>query len=112
MQKGAGPARHAIRLLLFCGALFGAGCGYVGDPLPPLANVPGKIADLAAVQRGARLIVHFTPPAQTTEGFAIKTPLRLDLRVGTSSISRLPHRPPKVSQSKRRCGWTCGSGRQ
>jgi hypothetical protein len=60
------------------------GCGYPGDPLPPLANVPSKIRDLAAVQRGSRLIVHFTPPALTTEGMPVPAPLRLDLRIGTA----------------------------
>src|SRR5690242_12803952 len=61
-----------------------AGCGYVGDPLPPLANVPARITDVAAVQRGARLIVHFTPPDETTEHVEITGTLRLDLRVGTA----------------------------
>lgn len=85
---GAGLSCGLIRLLLIpllvTAALLCAGCGYVGDPLPPLANVPGHITDLAAIQRGGRLIVHFTPPTQTTEGSAIKTPLKLDLRIGTA----------------------------
>jgi hypothetical protein len=61
-----------------------AGCGYIGDPLPPLANIPAAVTDLAAVQRGARMIVHFTPPELTTEGRAIKPPLEFDLRIGTA----------------------------
>jgi hypothetical protein len=61
------------------------GCAYIGDPLPPLANVPSSVNDLAAVERASRIIVHFTVPALTTEGVAIKTPLKLDLRVGTES---------------------------
>jgi fibronectin type 3 domain-containing protein len=64
--------------------LFLTGCGYVGDPLPPLRNIPGPIADVAAVQRGGRLIVQFTPPTLTTEGLPVPTPLRIDLRVGTA----------------------------
>jgi hypothetical protein len=64
-----------------------AGCGYVGDPLPPLANVPGRITDLAAVQRGGRLIIHFSPPTRTTEDVAIKAPLKLDLRIGTAAAA-------------------------
>ncbi len=78
MRRGAGRASCAWPLL------FLSGCGYVGDPLPPLANVPGHIGDVAAIQRGARIIVHFTPPAFTTEQIAIKTPLRLDLRIGAA----------------------------
>ena len=29
-----------------------AGCGYIGDPLPPLLNIPARVTDLTAVQRG------------------------------------------------------------
>ena len=59
-----------------------AGCGYEGAPLPPLANVPGRITDLSSTQRGERLLVQFTPPQLTTEGLPIKPPLDLDVRIG------------------------------
>jgi hypothetical protein len=70
------------RVLLALAALGAASCGYVGEPLPPLANVPGRIADLSALQLGNKLIVQFTVPKTTTEGFNIKTPLQIDLRIG------------------------------
>ena len=63
-------------------ALLLAGCGYVGDPLPPLANVPKRVDDLAAIQRGATVIVQFTAPSTTTEGHPIPAPVKLDLRAG------------------------------
>ncbi len=66
-----------ISMLLFLG-----GCGYIGEPLPPLMNVPGRGENLAAVQRGSTLIVHVTLPSLTTEGVVIKQSLRLDLRIG------------------------------
>jgi hypothetical protein len=72
------------RFLGAAAAFWLAGCGYVGDPLPPLANIPPKVSDLAALQRGGRIIVQFTVPATTTEGHPIPPPLRLDLRVGTA----------------------------
>jgi hypothetical protein len=59
-----------------------AGCGYEGSPLPPLANVPGRIAGLTCTQRGARLLIQFSPPQLTTEGLPIKPPLELDVRIG------------------------------
>ena len=59
-----------------------AGCGYEGAPLPPLANVPGRITSLSSSQRGARLLVQFTPPSLTTEGLPIKPALDLDVRIG------------------------------
>ncbi len=80
MGTRAGWTRVAWPVLLFL-----TGCGYVGDPLPPLRNIPGSIADVAAVQRGERLIVQFTPPTLTTEGMPVPTPLRIDLRVGVAA---------------------------
>ena len=59
-----------------------AGCGYVASPLPPLANVPARIADLAAIQRGPIIIVQFTAPELTSEGVTITSTLAVDLRVG------------------------------
>ncbi len=70
------------RFLPAAAALWLAGCGYVGEPLPPLANVPSGVKDLAAVQRGGRIIVQFSVPTATTEGHRIPPPLRLDLRAG------------------------------
>lgn len=70
------------RMLPVLALLAAAGCGYSGDPLPPLANVPSRVMDLSAVQRGDRIVATFTLPKQTTEGMAIKGELKLDLRIG------------------------------
>ncbi len=70
--------------LMAAAALLTTGCGYTGDPLPPLANIPTRVNDLAAIQRGGRIMVQFTVPPRTTEDKAIKTPLKLDLRIGTA----------------------------
>jgi hypothetical protein len=63
-------------------ALFLTSCGYIGDPLPPLANVPPRVEDLAAIQRGSVIISHLTIPQLTTEGKPIPRPLTFDLRIG------------------------------
>ncbi|HWD00278.1 MAG TPA: hypothetical protein VG456_26150 [Candidatus Sulfopaludibacter sp.] len=63
-------------------ALLNFGCGYVGGPQPPLANIPSTVTDLSARQRGATVIAHFTVPTTTTEHMPIKDQLALDLRVG------------------------------
>lgn len=73
------------RFLPAAAALLLAGCGFVGDPLPPLANVPPRVTDLAAIQRGGRIIVQCSVPAKTTEGHPIPSPVRLDLRAGTAA---------------------------
>ncbi|MBZ5618525.1 MAG: hypothetical protein LAQ69_07360 [Acidobacteriia bacterium] len=70
---------------LLAAALCLTGCGYIGSPLPPLANVPAPVSELAVVQRGARIIVHFKLPTATTEGVEIQSPLKLDLRIGPAT---------------------------
>jgi hypothetical protein len=82
--------------------LLSAACGYVGGPLKPLANVPAKVTDLAAVQRGALIIVHFTVPLKTTEAQTIHKPVKLDLRIGSTpepfnSAQWLDHAKPLSS---------------
>jgi hypothetical protein len=60
------------------------GCGYIGEPMNPLLNIPAPVADLSAVERGPEIILQFTPPRLTTEGVALKKPARIELRVGPS----------------------------
>ena len=73
------PAALAAAILLLS-----AGCGYVGGPLKPLANIPARVGDLAAVQRGSLIIVHFAVPQQTTEARPIDKPVKLDVRIGST----------------------------
>ncbi|MBI4875200.1 MAG: hypothetical protein HY822_11265 [Acidobacteria bacterium] len=61
-----------------------AGCGYVGDPMPPALKTPVAVADLKAWQRGSRIVVEFTAPGRTTEGFLIGRVGEIDLRAGLS----------------------------
>ncbi|HWB97297.1 MAG TPA: hypothetical protein VG672_11355 [Bryobacteraceae bacterium] len=79
-NRWCGPAR--FRVLVSLCALALAGCGYVGDTLPPLLNIPARVTDLAAVQRGSHVIVQFTVPKITTEGTLIKRPPRAELHAG------------------------------
>jgi hypothetical protein len=57
------PLRAAV-----CAALILSGCGYNGEPAYPLLNIPEKVKDLRAVQRGASIVYQFTLPDLTTEG--------------------------------------------
>ena len=59
-----------------------SGCGYVANPLPPAVNVPLPVKDVKAAQIGDRMIVEFTQPLETTEGFKIKRLGGVDVRVG------------------------------
>jgi hypothetical protein len=65
-------------------ALLTSGCGYVGNPMPPLADIPVGVQDLSAVQRGAVILAEFTVPLTTTENMPIRKALKLDLRIGTA----------------------------
>ena len=63
-------------------ASLSAGCGYVGEPLPPLLNIPERVTDLTDLQRGANLIVRFKVPQLTTEGMVLKELPKLEVRIG------------------------------
>jgi hypothetical protein len=58
---------------IFAAALFClTGCGYVGYPLPPALKRPLRVEDLAAVERGSKIVIQFTIPKVTTENLPIK----------------------------------------
>ncbi len=63
-----------------------SGCGYVGDPLPPALNIPDKVTDLRAVQRGGKIIIDYTIPSRTTEGLLLKHPGPPDLQIGGKNV--------------------------
>ncbi len=58
------------------------GCGSVGEPLYPALNVPTRIVDLGAVQRGDKIDIRFGVPKLTTEGLVLKQVGSVDLRIG------------------------------
>jgi hypothetical protein len=62
-------------------ALILSGCGYIGEPLYPLLNIPKPVADLSAIERGKVIIYQFTLPALTTEGKQARIG-RVEIRVG------------------------------
>ncbi len=70
----------AAAIALLTGLL--AGCGYVGDPLPPALNIPKPVEDLRVVQVGDKLLVDFTIPLQTTEGLPVRDLGPIELRIG------------------------------
>ena len=62
--------------------MIAAGCGYIGAPLPPLANIPQHATDLAVLQQGSKLLVQLTVPEKTTEQMTIRGPLKVEVRIG------------------------------
>ncbi len=59
-----------------------AGCGYVGEPLPPALNIPIAVKDLRVIEYGDNLLIEFTAPETSTEGVTLKSLRGVELRVG------------------------------
>ncbi len=77
------PQRARSSLLALSAAMLGCfGCASVRPPMPPSLHIPSRITDLAAVERGDRIILEFTLPALTTDGVPIKQLGEIDVRIG------------------------------
>lgn len=57
--------------VLLASAALLAGCGSIGDVLPPTLDIPLPVTDLRARQAAGKVIVDFTVPALTTEGLPL-----------------------------------------
>lgn len=66
-------------------ALVSAGCGSIGQPLPPALHVPQRVPDLSATEHGDKILVQFTLPSRTTESLIIQKPVTADLGIGLAS---------------------------
>jgi hypothetical protein len=76
----------ATLLVVACWVLV-LGCGSIGEPLYPALNIPQRIDDLVAVERGNHIEIYFTIPSLTTEGLAVRAVGSLDLRVDLNPSS-------------------------
>ena len=83
-------------VLLLCTAVLLAGCGYVGDPLPPALNIPEAVEDLRVLQRGDKLVIDFTAPALTTEEIGLTAIMTAEARVGEEVVPLNPPKPGAV----------------
>ena len=54
-------------------------CGYVGDPLPPLVQIPARVSDLSGIQVGKSIKLSWTLPKLNTDGSAAITLSRLEV---------------------------------
>lgn len=53
--------------------MFLVGCGNVGEPLPPLIQIPVAVSDLQAMQFGTSVLLSWTLPTLNTDGSAATT---------------------------------------
>ena len=66
-------------------ALFSAGCGSIGQPLPPALHIPQRVPDLSALEHGNKILVQFTLPSRTTENLLIQKPVTAELGIGPAT---------------------------
>ncbi len=79
--------RALVPAVLTAAAVVLTGCASIGDPLPPALNIPRAVTDVAAVQRGADLIITFTAPATTTEDLVLEKFGGIDVRVSDKQVT-------------------------
>lgn len=75
--------------------LLNVACGYVGDPLPPLIQIPERISDLAGFQLGRSIKLSWTLPKLNTDGSGATTLSRVEiyrLRERAGSALNLDHK--------------------
>lgn len=66
-------------------------CGSIGEPLPPLLNIPKSAQDLAACQINEEIILHWTWPETTTEGMPLSDLARFAIHfMPAGSSNQLP----------------------
>src|SRR5512140_3622716 len=75
-----------------------AGCGAVGEPLPPLLDIPVASKGVTAVQRGEQIQIAWPPPTLTTEGAGIRPGRQGQTKVYRAVLDGL-RAPDKVSMA-------------
>jgi hypothetical protein len=81
VESSLDAADTSVRATFCAVVLLLSGCGYIGEPMNPLLNIPNRVTDLSAVQRGSAVIFQFTLPPLTTEGKLARIG-RVEVRAG------------------------------
>lgn len=76
-------------------SLIFASCGSVGEPLPPLLNIPAPIEDLRVRQEASRIVAEWTVPELTTEGSTLRDAVTVEL-YALDFAADSPPPPPDV----------------
>ena len=61
-----------MRQFVGLAALVLAGCGSVGEPLPPLLHIPQRLESFRVAQQADRAVVAWAKPTRTTEGATLR----------------------------------------
>jgi hypothetical protein len=63
-------------------------CASPGPPRPPSLHLPDVVTDLAAQRVGDRVLLHWTSPSRTTDGFTAPSPLTAEICRETNPTSQ------------------------
>ena len=66
-----------------------AGCGKIGEPLPPFIRIPEAVNDLAVRQNGRDFVLSWTNPANYVDGSAATDLSRVHIRSNDSIVTTL-----------------------
>ena len=100
-DRRRGVARAALdTVFIFCALLLLSFCGSVGEPLPPLLNIPESSQDLAARQTESGIILQWTSPETTTEGMPLPDLARFAIHFMPTTAPNRPTPDDFAIQSK------------
>jgi hypothetical protein len=88
-----------MKIVTLCLVLLLAGCGKVGEPLPPFVRIPEAVADLTVRQSGNDLIVTWTNPARYIDGSAATDLARVQIRSDGAIVTTIEAAAPAQPQS-------------
>jgi hypothetical protein len=88
-----------MKIVTLCLVLLLAGCGKVGEPLPPFVRIPEAVTDLTVRQSGNDLIVTWTNPARYIDGSAATDLARVQIRSDDAIVATVEAAAPAQSQS-------------
>jgi hypothetical protein len=90
-------ARTGVHFCLLPFAFCLISCGYIGEPLPPSLKMPSRVTDLAVLERGDKILVHFTIPEISTDGVVLQRLEAVELRAGGRIIPVQAGKPGEVN---------------
>jgi hypothetical protein len=73
------PARNWRRIFAASLAILLTACGSVGEPLPPLLHIPGRVHDFAVRQEASELVAEWTWPVLGSEGQVFREMERFEI---------------------------------
>jgi fibronectin type 3 domain-containing protein len=100
-----GSTQRELKSLVTLVLLSLLGCGTIGAPQPPSANIPQAVTDLRTARKGDTITLSWTPPEQTTDGALVHKPGKMIVRRTITEnptptvVGELPVPPARKSEN-------------